>query len=471
MAILPGNCIETVISLYGVLKAGGVFVIIDSNIKVRRLRYIIEDSGSRILIARTNQAAVVEEALDGLDIELKVIWVGTDADAAASSGFPGIGWDSIISELPGTNSQKYQREYDENPRSIDIDLAALIYTSGTTGTPKGVMCTHKNMISAAKSIICYLDNRQDDIILNVLPLSFSYGLYQILTSIMFGGTVILERSFFFPNTTLKRIAEEKVTGFPLVPSIAAMMLRMEDINEYDFGSLRYITSAGDILPVRYYTSLHRLAASAKIFNMYGLTECVRVCYLAGEELDKRPSSVGKAIPNCEVRIVDNDGNEVRPEEIRDLTIRGSNLMQGYWNNSQMSTNVYRPGDYHASRWLYSGDNFRKDNEGFLYFVGRKTDMIKTAGERISPREVEDVVCELPDVAEAAVVGVPDEILGQAIKVYIVRTTDKLREQDVLKYCVSNLGPLLVPKYVEFVSDLYRTSNGKVNRNNLQASQK
>lgn len=471
VAILTGNCPETVVSLYGVLKTGGVFVIIESNIKARRLRYIIENSGAKILIARSNQASIIDQALEGLDGHFRVVWVGTGKDTATSSRVSGVRWDSIFSELPDTNGQKYAMEKDNRPRCIDIDLAALIYTSGTTGTPKGVMCTHQNMISAARSIIRYIGNRQDDIVLNVLPLSFGYGLYQILTSIMFGGTVILERSFFFPQATLSRIAEEKVTGFPLVPSMAAIMLNMENINKYDFSILRYITSAGDALPVGHLTRLRRLAASAKIFNMYGLTECVRVCYLEGKKLDQRPSSVGKAISNCEVRIVDNNGNEVRPGEIGELTIRGSNVMQGYWNDPQTSADVYRPGDYPDSRWLYSGDNFRKDNEGYLYFVGRKNDMIKTAGERVSPKEVEDVVCELQHVAEAAVVGVPDEILGQVIKVFIVRTTDKLREEDVLKYCVSNLEPLLVPKYVEFVSDLHRNSHGKINRKKLQESQR
>jgi len=471
VAILPGNCPETVVSLYGVLKAGGVFVIIEGNIKARRLRYIIEDSGAKILIARSNQATIVDEALEGLDGDFRVIWIGTGGDAATSSGVSGIGWDSIFSELSDTNIQKFTAGKDGPPRCIDIDLAALIYTSGTTGIPKGVMCTHQNIISAAKSIIRYIGNREEDIVLNVLPLSFGYGLYQILTSCMFGGTVILERSFFFPHATLNRIAEEKVTGFPLVPSVAAIILRMEDISKYDFSTLRYITSAGDALPVGHFTRLRRLAVSAKIFNMYGLTECVRVCYLVGEELDQRPSSVGKAIPNCEVRIVDKSGNEVGPGEIGELTIRGSNVMQGYWNDPQMSANVYRPGGYPASRWLYSGDNFRKDNEGYLYFVSRKNDMIKTAGERVSPKEVEDVVCELQHVAEAVVVGVPDEMLGQAIKVFIVRTDDELNEKDVIKYCVSNLGPLMVPKYVEFVSDLPRTSHGKVNRRKLQERHK
>jgi long-chain acyl-CoA synthetase len=444
-----------------------VFVIIESNIKARRLRYIIKNSGAKVLIARSNQVSIIYQALEELGKDFWIIWVGIGGDSATSSGVSGIGWDSIFSELPDTNSQKCAMEKDGHPRCIDIDLAALIYTSGTTGTPRGLMCTHQNMISAAKSIIQYISNRQDDIILNVLPLSFGYGLYQILTSIMFGGTVILERSFFFPHATLNRIAEEKVTGFPLVPSMAAIMLNMENISKYDLSTLRYITSAGDALPVRHLTRLRRLAASAQIFNMYGLTECVRVCYLEGKELDQRPYSVGKAMPNCEVRIVDNYGNEVEPGEIGELTIRGSNVMQGYWNEPQMSLEVYRPGDYPVSRWLYSGDNFRKDNEGYLYFVGRKNDMIKIAGERVSPREVEDVVCELQYVAEAAVVGVPDEMLGQVIKVFIVRTTDKLREEDVLKYCVSNLEPLLVPKYVEFVSDLHRNSHGKINRRKLQ----
>ena len=350
---------------------------------------------------------------------------------------------------------------------IDLDLAAIIYTSATTGKAKGVMCTHQNMVAAAKSIIEYIGNSQDDIILGVLPLSFGYGLYQVLISCMVGATVVLERSFLYPHVILNRLVEEKVTGFPLVPSMAAMMLRMDNIEEYDFSSLRYITSAGSALPVGHLRRLRHLVPQATVFNMYGLTECVRVCYLSGAELDERPASVGRPMPNCEVRILDTEGQEVGPGEVGELTIRGANVMQGYWRALTMSNEVFRPGDYPTSRWLQSGDYFKTDEEGYLYFQGRQDDMIKTRGERVSPKEIEDAVCELEGIVEAAAIGVPDQVLGQAIKVFVVDGQGNLERKDVLRHCARLLEPLMVPKLVEFVPALPKTERGKINRRELR----
>jgi len=377
----------------------------------------------------------------------------------------------VFSDLNRTDEDTHAETDSELPHGIDVDLACLIYTSGSTGEPKGVMSTHQNVISAAKSIIQYIGNTQDDVILNVLPLSFGYGLYQVIMSCMFSGTVVLERSFLYPHVILERIAKEKVTGLPLVPSMAVMMLQMEDIQKYDFGTLQYITSAGATLPVKHFHSLRKLVPHAKIFNMYGLTECVRVSYLAGNELDKRPSSVGRAIPNCEVFIVGEEGHEVNAGEVGELVIRGSNVMQGYWNDPELTAKTYRNGSYPSERLLYSGDYFRQDDQGFLYFLGRKDNMIKTRGERVSPKEIEDLVCKLESVAEAAVVGVPDDILGQAIKVYIVSTpAAKLTEKDVLKYCKENMEMVCIPKYVEFIESLPKTPHGKVDKKVLKTGQ-
>jgi acyl-coenzyme A synthetase/AMP-(fatty) acid ligase len=236
-----------------------------------------------------------------------------------------------------------------------------------------------------------------------------------------------------------------------------------------FSTLRYLTSAGAALPVGHLRRLRQLVPSAKIFNMYGLTECVRVCYLSGAELDERPASVGRPMPNCEVRIVDGDGREVAPGESGELTIRGSNVMQGYWNAPTLSSQVFRPGGYPVSRWLYSGDYFRTDEEGYLYFLGRRDDMIKTRGERVSPKEIEDVVCELEGVVEAAAIGVPDDILGQAIKVFVVDDRANLQARDILRHCARLLDPLMIPKYVEIVTALPKTDRGKINRRQLQAA--
>ena len=417
-----------------------------------------------MLVARMDQAAVVRESLAELDADLSVIWVGAPQ---SPDGCAGITWDSVFAAPFDGNGDPDPAAAERLARCIDIDLAALIYTSATTGDPKGVVCTHHNMVSAARSIVQYLQNRQDDVILDALPLSFDYGLYQVIMAVMFGGTVVLEPSFVYPHNILKRIVAEKVTGFPIVPTMVAMLLRMHDLGGYDLSSLRYMTNTGAALPVQHIQDLRRLLPHVTIFSMFGLTECKRVGYLDPAELDRRPGSVGKAMPNCETSVVDENGNEVAPGQIGELIIRGSNVMQGYWNDPEMTAKVYLPGPYPAWRWLRSGDHFHRDEDGFLYFLGRKDDMIKTRGERVSPKEVENVLCEMEGVAEAAVVGMPDEVLGQAIKAFVVPRTDELDERAVLRHCADRLSPFMVPKCVEFVSSLPKTANGKINKRALQ----
>ncbi|UCD50461.1 MAG: acyl--CoA ligase [Phycisphaerales bacterium] len=469
VAVSLGNCPETIVSLFGTLRAGATCVPLEGSTKARRLRYVLEDSGARVLIARGNQAEILAEALESWEKELTIIWVGPSPRVRLAGGISSVTWESVFARLQETDEHEYDVACDKFPRRIDLDLAAIIYTSATTGRAKGVMCTHYNMIAAARSIIQYLGNDERDIILDVLPLSFGYGLYQVLVSCMVGATVVIERSFLYPHLTLSRLAQENVTGFPLVPSIAAMLLRMENIGDYDFSTLRYITNAGAALPVGHLRRLRRLVPQAELFNMYGLTECVRVCYLSGAELDERPASVGHPMPNCEVRIVDEAGNTVAPGEPGELTIRGSNVMQGYWNDPEMSARTYHAGQYPVSRWLHSGDFFRTDEAGYLYFLGRRDDMIKTRGERVSPKEIEDVVCELESIVEAAAIGVPDDILGQAVKVFVVDGQGTLSEKDIMRHCAKRLEPLMVPKYLEFVEALPKTGRGKINRRELQTA--
>jgi acyl-CoA synthetase (AMP-forming)/AMP-acid ligase II len=324
------------------------------------------------------------------------------------------------------------------------------------------------MVSAARSIIQYLENRSDDITLTVLPLSFDYGLYQVIMAFMFGGTVVLERSFLYPVKFLECIQREKVTGLPLVPTIAAMLLKMQSIDRYDLSSLRYVTNTAAALPVDHIRRLRALLPHARLYSMYGLTECKRVSYLPPEELDRRPSSVGKAMPNTEVLIVNEAGEEVLPGVVGELVIRGAHVMRGYWNAPELTAATFRPGRFPGEIHLHSGDLFRKDEEGFLYFVGRKDDMIKCKGERVSPREVENILCQLDGVAEAAVIGIPDEIFGHVIKAFVVRRkVSSLSERDVLRHCAANLEALMVPKRIEFLDDLPKTPNGKVDRKMLK----
>ncbi len=467
VAILAGNRPETVVGLYAALKAGCVFLVLDAHIKARRLAYILQDATPAVLIARTDQANTVTEALAERKGGPQIVWLPAKIQPDASADVLEVDWDSLLRESSDNQGGPCSPSARAVHPGIDIDLASLIYTSATTGNPKGVMCTHHNMISAARSIIQYLGNEPRDIILNALPLSFDYGLYQIIMAVMFGGTVVLESSFLYMSDILRRIADEHVTGLPVVPTMVAMLLKGCDLGAYDLTRLRYVTNTGAALPVRHIQCLRQVMPHVKIFSMFGLTECKRVGYLDPMELDTRPGSVGRAMPNCETLVVDKNGNEVSPGEVGELIIRGSNVMQGYWNDSEMTARVYRPGGYPASRWLHSGDCFCRDREGFLYFLGRRDDMIKTRGERVSPKEVESVICELDGVAESAVVGVPDNVLGSAIKAFVVRRDNDLDERALLAHCARRLESYMIPKYIEFVAALPKTAHGKTDKGALQ----
>ena len=461
VAVFLDNSPEAVIGLYGILKAGGAFVLLNHTMKGKKLAYILRDSGAAALIAHPSRASVVEEALAGCPTPPALLWA--DADRSLP-GFPGVRC------LPWEDGAPGDPVPPPPVRSIDQDLASLIYTSGSTGEPKGVMSTHHNMVSAARSIIEYVGNTEDDVIVDVLPLSFDYGLYQVLMSVMFGGTVVFE-SFLFPVRVLQVIGKNRVTGFPLVPTVAAFLLKLQDLSRFDLSSLRYLTNTGAALPPEHVRKIRALLPQVKVFSMFGLTECKRVCYLPPEEIDRRTASVGQAMPHCEVFLLDEEGNEVPPGEVGELVIRGSNVMRGYWNAPELTERAYRPGRIPGEKWLYSGDYFRMDEEGFLYFLGRKDDMVKTKGERVSPKEVENVLCELEGVAEAAVLGVPDEILGQAIAAFVVRGNGSaLTDRDILRHCAERLEPFMLPKHVVFLEEMPKSAHGKIDKSALRGIQ-
>jgi long-chain acyl-CoA synthetase len=242
---------------------------------------------------------------------------------------------------------------------------------------------------------------------------------------------------------------------------------MENLAKFDLSALRYMSNTAAALPAAYIRKLQAFFPHVTIFSMYGLTECKRVSYLPPDQLDRRPDSVGIPIPNEEVFVLDENGGEVPPGQVGELVIRGSNVMQGYWNAPEETAKKFRPGRYRGESLLYSGDLFRKDQEGYLYFVARKDDMIKTKGERVSPKEIENALCEMDGVAEAAVIGVPDDIFGQAIKALIVRNKrGEVTEQAVLKYCSKTIEPFMVPKYVEFVDSIPKNASGKIDKKQL-----
>jgi amino acid adenylation domain-containing protein len=454
VAVLLDNSIEAAIAIFGILKAGAIFIVVSQTIKADKLKFILDDSAACALVTQP----VFLELLRDIDNKVSSLdfLVSCSRDPMPSElETPVVIFDLEDATPPARLSRRSQ---------IDVDVAALIYTSGSTGFPKGVTVSHRNVISAATSITEYLQNVDDDIIINVLPFSFDYGLYQLLMTVKVGATLVLEKSFAYPFKIIQRVHEERVTGFPGVPTIFAVLLQMTDLDTSLLESVRYVTNTAAALPPHHIDRLRSLFKNARLFSMYGLTECKRVSYLPPEELDSRPTSVGRGMPNTEIFVVDEEGRRVPPGVVGELVVRGSNVMLGYWNRPEETAEVIRPGRYPWERVLHTGDLFRMDQEGFFYFVARKDEIIKSRGEKVSPAEVERIIHELDEVLEVAVIGVPDPILGEALKALVVCSSGcTVTERDVITHCSRRLESFMVPKEVEFRDSLPKTSSGKIAR--------
>jgi len=347
-------------------------------------------------------------------------------------------------------------------------LAALIYTSGSTGFPKGVMMTHQSMVFTSWSLIEYLRLTSDDSIMLVLPLSFDYGLYQLIMAITIGGTIIIEHSFNFPPTIFNQIEKLKPKVFPGVPSIYAMMIATHKKTGIKFESIQKITNTAAALPAEFISDLKKIFPNSLIFTMYGLTECKRVCYLEPELIDLKPHSVGKAIPGTEVFILSSEGKPVLPGETGILHVRGPHVMAGYWNNEELSNEMLKPGLLPGEKILNAHDLFKMDEEGFLYFQGRNDDIIKTRGEKVSPIEVENTIYQLSGIKEVAVFGHPDLILGESIIAFITcHEQISFNEKEIQQHCIKSLEPFMVPRKIVFLSEMPKSGNGKIDKSELR----
>jgi acyl-CoA synthetase (AMP-forming)/AMP-acid ligase II len=457
IAIYMNNSWQSVVSIYAITLSGGVFLVINPQTKSNKLNYILKDSGAKIVVT---EAMLINELLNAkTDLqELTQIVVSGESNSDLNITFE-VDFDRIIQiEIHGV----------EFPRIIPNDLAALIYTSGSTGFPKGVMMTHQSMVFTSWSLIEYLRLTEEERIMLVLPLAFDYGLYQLIMSVTIGGTLIIEQSFNFPPAIFRQIAQLKPTVFPGVPSMYAMMIATHKKTGITFESIQKITNTAAALPEEFVSDLRLIFPNALIFKMYGLTECKRVSYLEPELADAKPNSVGKAIPGTEVFLLSPEGKPVRPNEPGILHVRGPHVMAGYWNKDELTKEMIKPGPVPGERVLCAHDLFRIDEEGFLYFLGRNDDIIKTRGEKVSPVEVENAIYKNEGIKEVAVIGFPDVILGESIVAFVTLYDQiEIEEKTIQRECMAQLESFMVPQKIIILPEMPKSPNGKIDKKELK----
>ncbi len=455
--------VETVVASFGAPAAGGVFVPLNPLLKPEQAGYILRDCSVRVLVTSPERLqALLPELADCEHLAHVVLTAAAPTGLQLPAGLTLHDWTQLLRSPACTL-----------PRRIDSDMLSILYTSGSTGRPKGVVLSHRNMVAGAKSVASYLENRRSDVLLAALPLSFDAGFSQLTTAFHAGARVVL-LNYLLPRDVLKAMEREKVTGLTAVPPLYIQLTQLDwpaGINEH----LRYFANTGGRMPRDILQQLRARVPAAKPFLMYGLTEAFRSTYLPPEEVDRRPDSIGKAIPNAEILVLRDDGSECGPEEPGELVHRGALVGQGYWNDAEKTAERYkllpaRPGGLMLPEFaVFSGDTVRKDADGYLYFIGRRDEMIKTSGYRVSPTEVEEVLYASQLVGECAAFGLDDDRLGQ--RIHVIATPAEGSRLDVdalLAHCKAHMPAYMIPAQIE-VRDgpLPRNPNGKIDRSGLK----
>lgn len=462
VAIYLEKRIETVVAFFGAAAAGGVFVPVNPLLKPEQVAYILRDCNVRVLVTSTDRLNLLAPVLPQCHDLHTVIVVGAPHKLEAIPGLMMVSWDDALS------GSKNARTH----RVIDSDMAAILYTSGSTGMPKGVVLSHRNMVAGAKSVAQYLENSAEDRILSALPLSFDAGFSQITTAFHVGASVTLI-NYLLPRDVLDAVVQGRITGLTAVPPLWIQLAQLKwpaTVTEH----LRYIANTGGHMPKATLDQLRAALPKTLPYLMYGLTESFRSTYLPPSEIDRRPDSIGKAIPNAEVLVVREDGTPCVPGEAGELVHRGALVSLGYWNDPEKTAERFKPvpgkhpGLTMPEMAVWSGDTVRMDEEGFLYFISRRDEMIKTSGYRVSPTEVEEAIYATKLVNEAAALGIPHPVLGQAI-VVVATTRDgtPLNAEALVAQCRQRLPAFMVPAQImERHENLPRNPNGKIDRKRL-----
>jgi acyl-CoA ligase (AMP-forming) (exosortase A-associated) len=463
VAIYLPKCLENVVAIFAAAAAGAVFVPINPALKSHQVSHILLDCDAKILITTQNKCRALNAAL-GYCVDLETVVLIDEAANQDKAMYAQrlIHWDELIANPASPHGH----------RVIDSDMVSLIYTSGSTGDAKGVILSHRNMMAGAKSVAQYLNNTSSDRILAVLPLSFDYGMSQLTTAFLVGATVVLI-NYLLPMEVLNTLAQEKITGLAAVPPLWNLLVELPWPKEVA-SNLRYITSSGGVVPVETTQLLRQVLPNTEIFLMYGLTEAFRSTYLAPDQIDKRPNSIGKAIPNAEVLVLRSDGTPCAVDEPGELVHRGSLVSLGYWNDEEATKQRFRPVPNRFDAIpcdelaVWSGDIVKMDSEGYLYFLRRDDDMIKTMGYRVSPNEVEEIFYRTGLVSEVVALGIPHSTIGQSIVLVVIRKNDsEVTEKQLLDHCKQRLANYMMPSEIVFRASIPTNPNGKVDRKRLK----
>jgi acyl-CoA ligase (AMP-forming) (exosortase A-associated) len=460
VAVYLEKRVENVAAMFGASLAGAVFVPVNPLLKVEQVLHILADCNVRLLVTSPERLAALAPMLARCPDLRAVLVTGpaAAAAAAAAAAIPVVQWDAAppVTTLPA--------------RAIDQDVAAILYTSGSTGKPKGVVLSHRNMVAGAVSVASYLAITPDDRILAVLPLSFDYGLSQLTCAFHCGATAVLI-NYLFPRDIVRAVADEHITGLAAVPPLWGQLARLDWPAAT---TLRYLTNSGGAMPGATLAALRVALPRAQVFLMYGLTEAFRSTYLQPADIDSRPGSMGRAIPNAEVLVVRPDGSLCADDEPGELVHRGALVALGYWNDPAKTAERFRPAPGQdpalplVEMAVWSGDTVRRDADGYLYYLGRDDDLIKVSGYRISPTEIEEALHASGLVAEVAAFGVPHPALGQAIVVLAV-APDGLNGAALLKEAQRRLPAYMVPAHIDLRAEAFpRNPNGKLDRKLLRA---
>ena len=455
--------VTQVLSIFAASQAGGVFVPINTLLFPQQVVHIANDCQMKGLITTASKLIGLGSAITEMTT-LEFVVVVPD------KSIPEISLPTYdFEQLCQSNITEIWQDW-----GIEKDLAALIYTSGSTGKPKGVMLDHAQIMAGSSIVSEYLKIRSSDRILAVLPFSFDAGLNQLTTAFQQGSTLVLI-SFTFAREIVQTLIKEKITALAGVPTLWGLLVQpRSSMAKHQFPHLRYITNTGGKMPQTVLATLREYLPNTEIFLMYGLTEAFRSTYLPPDQLDTRPTSIGKAIPNTEILVVNDEGKPCKPGEVGDLVHRGPTVSLGYWGQPELTAQRLRNHPFQPQelgsqeKVCYSGDLVTMDEAGFLYFVSRRDTMIKSSGFRISPTEVEEVLMASKKLQSAAVVGIPDDLLGQTIKAFVVRSENtELDIESLLSFCAERLPRYAIPKQVEILDRLPQTTSGKVNYSALR----